>query len=116
MNLDAPGCGRAHERQATGVGHQLRLATVSFPASLEHPPVGNGVLAASYIARTEAHAGTELSRFMTDGFDFGIGTLYPFLGKTEQDKRIMINSLLSVTKQLVAPRWIIDSASGQRSP
>ena len=31
--------------------------------------------------------------FMTDGFDFGIGTLYPFLGKTDQDKRIMINSL-----------------------
>ncbi len=31
--------------------------------------------------------------FMTDGFDFGIGTLYPFLGKSEEDKRIMINSL-----------------------
>jgi len=31
--------------------------------------------------------------FMTDGFDLGIGTLYPFLGKTDQDKRIMINSL-----------------------
>jgi len=31
--------------------------------------------------------------FMTDGFDFGIGALYPFLGKTDQDKRIMINSL-----------------------
>jgi len=31
--------------------------------------------------------------FMTDGFDFGIGTLYPFLGKTDQDKRIMINAL-----------------------
>ena len=31
--------------------------------------------------------------FMTDGFDFGIGTLYPFLGKTDEDKRIMINSL-----------------------
>jgi cytochrome d ubiquinol oxidase subunit II len=30
---------------------------------------------------------------MTDGFDLGIGTLYPFLGKTDQDKRIMINSL-----------------------
>jgi len=29
--------------------------------------------------------------FMTDGFDFGIGTLYPFLGKTEEDKRVMIN-------------------------
>jgi cytochrome d ubiquinol oxidase subunit II len=31
--------------------------------------------------------------FMTDGFDFGIGTLYPFLGKGNEDKRIMINSL-----------------------
>lgn len=31
--------------------------------------------------------------FITDGFDFGVGTLYPFLGKTEQDKRVMINSL-----------------------
>lgn len=31
--------------------------------------------------------------FMTDGFDFGIGTLYPFLGKTENDKRVMINAM-----------------------
>ncbi len=31
--------------------------------------------------------------FITDGFDFGVGTLYPFLGKTETDKRVMINSL-----------------------
>ncbi|SMC95972.1 cytochrome bd-I ubiquinol oxidase subunit 2 apoprotein [Desulfocicer vacuolatum DSM 3385] len=31
--------------------------------------------------------------FMTDGFDFGVGTLYPFLGKTEEDKRAMINSI-----------------------
>lgn len=31
--------------------------------------------------------------FMTDGFDFGVGTLYPLLGKTDEDKRIMINSL-----------------------
>lgn len=31
--------------------------------------------------------------FMTDGFDFGIGTLYPFIGKTDRDKRIMINSI-----------------------
>lgn len=31
--------------------------------------------------------------FMTDGFDFGIGTLYPFLGKTDEDKRVMINAL-----------------------
>lgn len=35
--------------------------------------------------------------FITDGFDFGIGTLYPFLGKTEQDKRYMINA--------VGPLW-----------
>lgn len=31
--------------------------------------------------------------FMTDGFDFGVGTLYPFLGKSEEDKRAMINSI-----------------------
>lgn len=31
--------------------------------------------------------------FMTDGFDFGIGTLLPFLGKTDEDKRVMINTL-----------------------
>lgn len=31
--------------------------------------------------------------FITDGFDFGVGILYPFLGKTDQDKRVMINSL-----------------------
>jgi cytochrome d ubiquinol oxidase subunit II len=31
--------------------------------------------------------------FMTDGFDFGVGTLYPFLGKSDADKRKMINSL-----------------------
>ena len=31
--------------------------------------------------------------FVTDGFDFGVGTLYPFLGKTEDDKRAMINSI-----------------------
>lgn len=31
--------------------------------------------------------------FMTDGFDFGIGTLYPFLGKSDEDKRIMINAI-----------------------
>lgn len=30
---------------------------------------------------------------MTDGFDLGIGTLYPFIGKTDREKRIMINSL-----------------------
>jgi len=31
--------------------------------------------------------------FMTDGFDLGIGTLMPFLGKTDVDKRAMINSI-----------------------
>lgn len=31
--------------------------------------------------------------FMTDGFDLGIGTLMPFLGKTETDKRVMVNSI-----------------------
>ncbi|MDL2285989.1 cytochrome d ubiquinol oxidase subunit II [Desulfococcaceae bacterium OttesenSCG-928-F15] len=31
--------------------------------------------------------------FMTDGFDFGVGTLYPFFGKTETDKRKMINAI-----------------------
>lgn len=31
--------------------------------------------------------------FITDGFDFGIGTLYPFLGKSDQDKRVMINAM-----------------------
>ena len=31
--------------------------------------------------------------FVTDGFDMGIGSLYPFLGKTETDKRIMINAI-----------------------
>ncbi len=31
--------------------------------------------------------------FMTDGFDLGIGTLYPLLGKDEMSKRIMINAM-----------------------
>jgi len=31
--------------------------------------------------------------FMTDGFDFGIGTLLPFLGKEENDRRVMINAM-----------------------
>jgi cytochrome d ubiquinol oxidase subunit II len=35
--------------------------------------------------------------FMTDGFDFGIGILYPFLGKTESEKRVMLNA--------VGPLW-----------
>ena len=31
--------------------------------------------------------------FMLDGFDLGIGTLLPVLGKTETDRRVMINAL-----------------------
>ncbi len=31
--------------------------------------------------------------FITDGFDFGIGTLLPFLGKNDDEKRIMINAI-----------------------
>jgi cytochrome d ubiquinol oxidase subunit II len=35
--------------------------------------------------------------FMTDGFDLGVGTLFPFIGKTETDRRIMVNA--------VGPLW-----------
>lgn len=31
--------------------------------------------------------------FMTDGFDMGIGTLYPFLGQSERDKNMMIHAM-----------------------
>ncbi len=31
--------------------------------------------------------------FMTEGFDFGIGTLLPFMGKTDKEKRIMISAM-----------------------
>jgi cytochrome d ubiquinol oxidase subunit II len=31
--------------------------------------------------------------FMTDGFDLGIGTLYPFMGKSERDKHMMIHAM-----------------------
>lgn len=31
--------------------------------------------------------------FMTDGFDMGIGSLYPFLGKSERDKHMMIHAI-----------------------
>jgi len=31
--------------------------------------------------------------FMTDGFDLGIGILYPFLGTSEEKKRLMINAI-----------------------
>ena len=33
--------------------------------------------------------------FMTDGFDLEIGTLYPFLGKTDQDRRHEIRKMLA---------------------
>lgn len=35
--------------------------------------------------------------FMTDGFDLGIGSLYPFLGRSEHDKHMMIHA--------VGPLW-----------
>ncbi len=31
--------------------------------------------------------------FMTDGFDLGIGTLLPFLGRSEEDRRVMVNAM-----------------------
>lgn len=31
--------------------------------------------------------------FMTDGFDLGVGTLYPFLGKTDLDRKTMISAI-----------------------
>jgi cytochrome d ubiquinol oxidase subunit II len=31
--------------------------------------------------------------FMTDGFDLGIGSLLPFVGKNDQQKRLMLNSM-----------------------
>lgn len=31
--------------------------------------------------------------FMTDGFDLGVGTLFPFLGKTEEEKQTMIAAI-----------------------
>ncbi len=31
--------------------------------------------------------------FMTSGFDLGIGTLFPFLGRDDNEKRIMLNSM-----------------------
>ena len=31
--------------------------------------------------------------FITDGFDYGIGSLYPFLGRSDSDKRTMINAM-----------------------
>lgn len=34
---------------------------------------------------------------ITDGFDMGVGALLPVIGKTDQDRRIMINS--------IAPHW-----------
>lgn len=34
---------------------------------------------------------------LTDGFDFGIGALLPFVGKTDRERRVMINT--------IAPHW-----------
>ena len=31
--------------------------------------------------------------FMTDGFDFGIGTMYPFAAKDDREKRLMLNAM-----------------------
>ena len=31
--------------------------------------------------------------FITDGFDLGLGTLYPFLGRSEADRQVMIHSM-----------------------
>ncbi len=31
--------------------------------------------------------------FLLDGFDLGLGTLFPFIAKTESDKRIMVNAM-----------------------
>ena len=31
--------------------------------------------------------------FISDGFDLGIGSLLPFLGKTNEERRIMYNSM-----------------------
>ena len=42
--------------------------------------------------------GVLLIGFMiTDGFDMGVGALLPFIGKTNSDRRVMINS--------IAPHW-----------
>ena len=30
---------------------------------------------------------------LTDGFDFGVGTLLPFLGKSDLERRVIINSI-----------------------
>ncbi|MGL5337060.1 MAG: cytochrome d ubiquinol oxidase subunit II, partial [Enterovibrio sp.] len=34
---------------------------------------------------------------ITDGFDMGVGMLLPFIGKTDSERRVMINS--------IAPHW-----------
>jgi cytochrome bd ubiquinol oxidase subunit II len=31
--------------------------------------------------------------FMTSGFDFGIGTIYPFAGRTDTERRTMLNAM-----------------------
>jgi len=30
---------------------------------------------------------------VTDGFDMGVGTLLPFLGKNDEERRVIINSV-----------------------
>jgi cytochrome d ubiquinol oxidase subunit II len=35
--------------------------------------------------------------FMLDGFDFGVGMLFPWLGRTDEEKRVILNS--------IAPFW-----------
>jgi len=31
---------------------------------------------------------------ITDGFDLGVGALLPFLGKTDRERRVIINTLI----------------------
>ena len=31
--------------------------------------------------------------FVLEGFDFGVGILTPFLGKTDEERRLLINSI-----------------------
>jgi cytochrome bd-type quinol oxidase subunit 2 len=41
-----------------------------------------------------------------DGFDIGVGILYPFLGRTQQDRSIMMRS--------IGPVWAAPSTSPSR--
>lgn len=31
---------------------------------------------------------------LTDGFDMGVGTLLPFIGKTDTERRVIINAIV----------------------